>query len=153
MNGTATAQNQSVAVQASQMPAVDFFNEDQYGEGNIELIGKYLGTQDGDIKKGDKFLVMFQGVSVSTEIDDDTGEEREVETVMMISKDKESGSIISLRNSTSVLVSNVKRLIQGGQTQTPAGQPVPFWLTYLGKEKGASYSYDNWSIKPAVSKA
>lgn len=123
---------------------------DDYTESNVEYTSEYWGSQDGGLQKGDRKLVYLLGIDTVEEMDEATGEYKTIKTASMM---EAADKLRNIRNSSSVLVSNVSRIINSGLHLDPeTGKPILFYVTYLGKAKGQKYSYDTWSIVPAKKK-
>lgn len=107
-----------------------------------EIIGDYWSPKDGDSKR-----VCFVRFDVMDVIEQATGENRELEVVVLLEQ-AAPGEFHTIQNGSARLVGQFKqmeRFLQPG---------MPFEVKYLGKKKNSTNSFtsDYWSIKPLISK-
>lgn len=109
---------------------------------DIELASSYWTPE----KAGEKRIVVFLGIQNREIFDEDTGELTEtLQTVNMAALIE--GNLTQVSNAS-------KRLV--GIFNNAIFQPgMKFQVEYLGKKvstKGTGHKYDDWSVKPVVSK-
>ena len=114
---------------------------DQAEELNVDLMDDYWSPEEpGESKK-----VFFQKIDTRRVLDQQTGEEIDLECAFFMEKDPKTGNYRTISNGS-------KRLV-GALQANGVTKGMPLMITYKGKKKTqGGNSCDNWSIRPLVFK-
>lgn len=83
--------------------------------------------------------------------ENDKGDKINLPCVIMLAQ-KEDGSFNTIRNGSKRLVATIENAMESGEVIIGESNPTPIRITYLGKAKNKTNSYqsDRWSVKPII---